>query len=139
MHGHHSQTLIPYINALIDIAETVPHQRNAIFFRETMAQHYRDGGMFNRHTYAEDNCCYPLPAAGITTNWYRDAFLKSYHSIAVDFHSKGIGYIPAYEMSMPWFDLHVEGGDCTHFAYHPFMMDALWHATGTEIGRVMQK
>ena len=121
-----------------------------IAFRETTAQHFSgsNGGLYdtnnryrnvNSQTTSIDNyCCTKVDANNIVSNWRNIRFKESLDKLDSNWKSL-IGWIPLFNLTLKYFDLHQElrydNIDCTHFLYIPFMFLPLWRRTAAVLSK----
>lgn len=115
---------------LYNIASSLKHKKIRILWRETSAQHFpTSNGYWPGQKYSHDMQlkCIPINHTSPTSDWRNndiDAIIR-----ANKFEDK-IHIIPFYEMTIPLYELHVNGKmrDCTHFCWTPMLYQYLFHA-----------
>ena len=171
LHLYRSNMMSQIVNgtahALWDFATNTAYSTsNIVFFRESPAQHFNtlsghyhgQPTFYNNNTHNTHNthnkqqsshipyCCSkaPLPA-GITHDIYRTSdilFQHTFQSIDPQWRTH-IGWLPFYNDTMAFHDLHLENGfegafDCTHYFYIPHMFNMLYIRIRNEFIRLIR-
>ena len=140
--------LIEVARSVLDFTKKYPI--HIFVFRETSAQHFSHsiGGNYIGDAYhapysspeSPSYCCTLRNAMRIQGD-RANAVLKLALT-SIDFSWKHrLGWIPFFEYSLSFYDLHVERRvpDCTHWVYSPNMFDILWFELRQEIERKADK
>lgn len=104
-----------------------------VIFRETTAQHFvvSQQGKYNKGH--PNKCCGPTSNRGLELEdsvWLQDSLDR----LAPSWRTV-LGWSSAYHHTAPLYDLHLEGGDCTHFIWHPLSWDVMWWQLKTDVVR----
>lgn len=115
-----------------------------VLLRETTAQHFVASHQGKYNKGHPNKCCGPLSSsvkdkdehslstATATTAEEEGEALEDSVWLQASLHRLSptwremIGWMPAYRHTAPLYDLHVEGGDCTHYIWSPLAWEAIW-------------
>ena len=125
LHFQHRLFIPPIARALISFATVATRgNNNHVLFLETTAQHFHSvAGKYNRGD--PNKCCMPLSSAATASLEDSEWLVSELEAIRRDW-SRLIGWVPMFEATAQMFDQHLEGGDCTHFAYSPLPWERVW-------------
>lgn len=104
-------------NILIPLLNDPQFKHWTFLFREHEPQHFKaKGGL-----YQGDKICAKID--GSADNWRNEEFVRILASYNL---TKEVPIVPIFDALVPLFQLHVNGADCTHYAYDPYRFDVTW-------------